>query len=66
LDDKDYNCKHSSLNNSIQNDTFNFIQDEKSIVIIVCLTTGNGDSSDTATYLWNKLKSRKKPKKLFS
>ena len=66
LIEKGYNCKHSSLNNSIQNDTFNFIQDEKSTVIIVCSTTGNGDSPESATYFWNKLKSRKQPKNLFN
>jgi len=68
LDDKGYNCTYSSLNKTIQNDRFSFIpnEQEKSTVIIVCSTTGNGDAPETANYFWRKVKNRKQPANTFS
>ena len=57
--------KIMSLNETIDNDTFNFIKDEEFCrIIIVCSTTGNGDAPETANIFWRKLKNRKQPKNL--
>jgi sulfite reductase alpha subunit-like flavoprotein len=62
LNDEGYNCIHSSLNKTIENESFNFISnDSKDIifVIIICSTTGNGDAPENATKFWRKIKNRK-------
>ena len=60
LIEKKYKCKIMSLNKTIENDSFNFIKDDEcSIVIIVCSTTGNGDAPETANFFWRKIKNRK-------
>jgi sulfite reductase alpha subunit-like flavoprotein len=75
--EKNYNCNYSSLNKTIQNDTFNFINQNGIIngekenncnifLIIVCSTTGNGDAPETANLFWRKLKNRKLPKNLLN
>jgi len=70
--EKKYNCNYSSLNNTVKNDTFNFIHQNELIkeyndnifLIIVCSTTGNGDAPETANLFWRKLKNKKLPKNL--
>jgi len=69
--ERKYKCNYSSLNNSIQNDTFNFIHQSEIdknnnniFLIIICSTTGNGDAPETANLFWRKLKNRKLPKNL--
>jgi len=64
LHDQGYDCKYSCLNKTIQDDHFSFIpnKEEKSNVIIVCSTTGNGDAPESADYFWRKVKNRKQPK----
>ena len=64
LIEKKYICNYSSLNNTIQNDSFSFINDEESLVIIVCSTTGNGDAPESANLFWRKLKNRNLSKRL--
>jgi methionine synthase reductase len=65
LIEKKYDCKHMSLNQTIDNDTFNFIKDEDfCTIIIVCSTTGNGDAPKTANFFWRKLKNKNQPKNL--
>jgi sulfite reductase alpha subunit-like flavoprotein len=70
--EKKYKCNYSSLNNTVKNDTFNFIHQNELIkeyndnifLIIVCSTTGNGDAPETANLFWRKLKNKKLPKNL--
>lgn len=65
LIEKKYDCKIMSLNETIENDTFNFIKDKDFCrIIIVCSTTGNGDAPETANIFWRKFKNRKQPKNL--
>jgi len=66
LIEKKYICNYSSLNDTIQNDTFTFINYEESLVIIVCSTTGNGDSPESANLFWRKLKNRNLSKNLLN
>jgi sulfite reductase alpha subunit-like flavoprotein len=66
LIEKKYICNYSSLNQSIKNDTFTFINDEESLVIIVCSTTGNGDAPESANFFWRKLKNRNLSKELLN
>jgi sulfite reductase alpha subunit-like flavoprotein len=54
-----YECIHMSLNSTIENNTFTFINNEvRTNIIIVCSTTGNGDAPETANFFWRKLKNR--------
>ena len=67
LNEKGYACTHSSLNKTIKDDSFTFIHDDEiSIVIIVCSTTGNGDAPESANFFWRKLKNKKHPKDLLN
>ena len=66
-EDISYECIHMSLNDSIENNTFNFINTEaKTNIIIVCSTTGNGDAPETANFFWRKLKNRNQPNNLLN
>jgi sulfite reductase alpha subunit-like flavoprotein len=64
LIEKKYDCKILSLNKTIENNSFNFINDDNNVLIIVCSTTGNGDAPETANLFWRKLKNRNQPKNL--
>jgi sulfite reductase alpha subunit-like flavoprotein len=64
--DNDYPCKYLSLNESIEKETFLFLdKDYSSHLIIICSTTGNGDAPENASLFWRKLKNRNHHKKLF-
>jgi sulfite reductase alpha subunit-like flavoprotein len=66
LVDNRYSCKYLSLNESIEKETFLFLDKDISVnIIIVCSTTGNGDAPETANHFWRKLKNRNQPKHLF-
>ena len=67
LNDQGYDCTYSCLNKTIQGDHFSFVpnEEEKTNVIIVCSTTGNGDAPESADYFWRKVKNRKQPKNIF-
>jgi len=57
----DFNCIHSSLNKTIENDSFNFIKDnskEDNHIIIICSTTGNGDPPENSSKFWRKIKNK--------
>ena len=42
---KGYECKHSSLNTTLEKDGFSFLRENKHCtLIVVCSTTGNGDA----------------------
>jgi len=61
-------CKYLSLNETIQDETFLFLEKDKnnfSNLIIICSTTGNGDVPENANYFWRKLKNRNQPIHLF-
>jgi len=63
--EKGFNCYYLSLNESINEDSFCFIQNnDYSNVIIVCSTTGNGDAPEQANHFWRKIKKRNNPKNL--
>lgn len=61
-------CIHMSLNNTLENNTFSFINtsETKTNIIIVCSTTGNGDAPETANFFWRKLKNRNQPNNLLN
>ena len=63
-----YECIYMSLNNTLENNTFNFINNSetKTNIIIVCSTTGNGDAPETANFFWRKLKNRNQPNNLLN
>jgi sulfite reductase alpha subunit-like flavoprotein len=62
---KGYECKHSSLNKSLEKDSFSFLQGDRPFtVIVVCSTTGNGDAPESADHFWSKFKNRNEPKNL--
>jgi sulfite reductase alpha subunit-like flavoprotein len=61
---KGYECVISSLNHSIENDSFTFLNKKNSKIIMICSTTGNGDAPENANYFWRKLKNQKNPKNL--
>jgi len=67
-----YECIHMSLNSTIENNTFTFInnnntnEETKINIIIVCSTTGNGDAPETANFFWRKLKNRNQPNNLLN
>jgi sulfite reductase alpha subunit-like flavoprotein len=67
-----YECIHMSLNNTLENNTFSFINNDdnnsetKTNIIIVCSTTGNGDAPETANFFWRKLKNRNQPNNLLN
>jgi methionine synthase reductase len=69
-----YECIYMSLNDSIENNTFNFInnnnnnthEETKINIIIVCSTTGNGDAPETANFFWRKFKNRNQPNNLLN
>jgi len=64
--DKNYKCRHMSLNQTVENESFNFIKmDEPTILIVVCSTYGNGDAPETANHFWRKIKNRNLPTDLF-
>ncbi len=64
--DKNYKCSHMSLNQTVENESFNFIKmDEPTILIVVCSTYGNGDAPETANHFWRKIKNRNIPTNLF-
>lgn len=65
--EKEYECSCMSLNNTtIENDSFNFIDiNEPVILIVVCSTYGNGDAPESANHFWRKIKNRKHPRDLF-
>jgi sulfite reductase alpha subunit-like flavoprotein len=66
LVDNGYSCKYLSLNESIEKETFLFLNKDISVnIIIVCSTTGNGDAPETANHFWRKIKNRNQPKDLF-
>jgi sulfite reductase alpha subunit-like flavoprotein len=55
-----------SLNQTVENESFNFIKmDEPTILIVVCSTYGNGDAPETANHFWRKIKNRNLPTDLF-
>lgn len=61
-----YSCKYLSLNESIEKETFLFLdKDISPKLIIVSSTTGNGDAPETANHFWRKIKNRSQPKDLF-
>ena len=63
--DKKCECSHMSLNQTIENGNFNFIELNKpAILIVVCSTYGNGDAPETANHFWRKLKNRNQPTNL--
>lgn len=76
--EKNYKCNYSSLNKTVQDDTFNFINQNTIIMdeekenncdiflIIICSTTGNGDAPHTANLFWRKLKNKKLSKNLLN
>jgi sulfite reductase alpha subunit-like flavoprotein len=64
LNEKGYECILCSLNKSIENDSFTFLNKKNSKIIIVCSTTGNGDAPENANHFWRKLKNQKNPKNL--
>lgn len=67
LSDKGYKCNYSSLNKTIENNNFTFLNNkEKTTLIIVCSTTGNGDPPESAYSFWIKLKNRNNSKNLLS
>ena len=67
LNNKGFLCIYSPLNKAIKNNTFDFLQnDENVFLIIVCSTTGNGDVPDTANNFWLKLKNRNLEKNIFN
>jgi sulfite reductase alpha subunit-like flavoprotein len=54
------------LNESIEKETFLFLdKDCSSHLIIICSTTGNGDAPENATHFWRKIKNRNQPNNLF-
>ena len=63
-----YECIHMSLNNTLENNTFSFINtsETKTNIIIVCSTTGNGDAPETANFFWRKIKNRNQPNNLLN
>jgi methionine synthase reductase len=64
---KSFNCKYSSLNDTISANNFTFINNEEiPIIIIVCSTTGNGDAPGNANFFWRKIKNRSLPKDLLN
>lgn len=71
LCDNNIECKYSSLNKMIKENSFDFVKDEATIetinkIIIVCSTTGNGDAPENANHFWRKFKNQKLPKNLLS
>ena len=57
--DNGFPCKYLSLNESIEKETFLFLdKDCSSHLIIICSTTGNGDAPENATHFWRKIKNR--------
>jgi len=66
LEEKGFNCKHGSLNSTLTNNGFDFINERShTTVIIVCSTTGNGDAPESANHFWRKIKNRALKKDLF-
>lgn len=66
LSDNGYPCKYLSLNESIEKETFLFLDNDcSSKLIIICSTTGNGDTPENATQFWRKIKNRNQPNNLF-
>jgi sulfite reductase alpha subunit-like flavoprotein len=71
LGEKGLDCKHGSLNSTITNNGFSFINEAVPFtsvpftLIVVCSTTGNGDAPESANNFWRKLKHRALPKRLF-
>jgi len=64
--EKNLNCKHGSLNSTLINNDFNFVNESSfSTLIVVCSTTGNGDSPQSANHFWRKIKNRALSKRLF-
>jgi len=66
--DNGYPCNYLSLNESIEKETFVFLDKDKdysSHLIIICSTTGNGDAPENATHFWRKIKNRNQPNNLF-
>jgi sulfite reductase alpha subunit-like flavoprotein len=65
LNETGHECKLASLNNTINGDSFTFINNDKNCkIIIVCSTTGNGDAPENANHFWRKLKNQKNSKSL--
>jgi len=69
--EKGLNCIHSSLNATLKPTGFSFLNSdevnfEKTTVVIICSTTGNGDAPESANYFWRKIKDRNLSKDLFS
>ena len=65
--DPDFYCIYSSLNDTIKNNNFIFLNNEENpIIIIVCSTTGNGDAPENANFFWRKIKNRTQPKDLLN
>jgi methionine synthase reductase len=60
------NCKLLSLNETIDFETFIFLdKDISPKIIIISSTTGNGDAPESANHFWRKIKNRNLPKDLF-
>jgi len=65
--EKGLNCVHSSLNSALKPDSFSFLDtQDKTTLIVICSTTGNGDAPESANHFWRKIKNRNLPKDLFS
>jgi len=66
LTDTGHNCKYLSLNETIDKETFLFLDNDcSSSLIIICSTTGNGDAPENANHFWRKIKNRNQHKHLF-
>jgi len=69
--EKGIDCVHSSLNSTLKPDGFRFLESEeafvdKTTIIMICSTTGNGDAPESANRFWRKIKNRNLPKDLLS